>query len=89
LRNWRDASSRIVILGAGFAFALSAFCAKLLADAITRHACGTLLLVAATAAFGGAIGTLSQQSALQRRQATHKSRRWCSSSNCSYPSDWQ
>jgi hypothetical protein len=70
LRNWRDASSRIVILGAGFAFALSAFCAKLLADAITRHAWGTLLLVAATAAFGGAIGTLSEQSALQRRQAT-------------------
>jgi drug/metabolite transporter (DMT)-like permease len=70
VRNWRDASSWIVILGAGFAFALSAFCAKLLADAITRHAWGTLLLVAATAAFGGAIGTLSEQSALQRRQAT-------------------
>jgi drug/metabolite transporter (DMT)-like permease len=70
LRNWRDAGSRAVIFGAGFAFALSAFCAKLLADAITRHAWGTLLLVATIAAFGGAIGTLSEQSALQRRQAT-------------------
>jgi len=40
LRNWRDAGSRLVILGAGFAFALSAFCAKLLADSLARHAWG-------------------------------------------------
>jgi drug/metabolite transporter (DMT)-like permease len=70
LRNRRDAGSRLVIIGAGFAFALSAFCAKLLADSLAKHAWASLVLVAAVAAFGGAIGTLSEQSALQRRQAT-------------------
>lgn len=70
LRNWRDAGSRLVILGAGFAFALSAFCAKLLADSLARHAWGPLVAAAVIAALGGAIGTLSEQSVLQRRRAT-------------------
>jgi drug/metabolite transporter (DMT)-like permease len=70
LRDWRGAGSRLTVLGAGFAFALTAFCAKLIADSLTTHAWGTLVIVAAIAAFGGAIGTLSEQSALQQRQAT-------------------
>jgi hypothetical protein len=59
-----------VILGAGFAFALSAFCAKLLADSLARGAWGSLVITAAVAAFGASIGTLNEQSALQQRQAT-------------------
>ncbi len=66
----RGAGSGLTVIGAGFAFALSAFCAKLLADALTKQAWGSLVIVAAIAAFGGAIGTLSEQSALQQRQAT-------------------
>jgi drug/metabolite transporter (DMT)-like permease len=70
LRDWRGAGSRLTVLGAGFAFALSAFCAKLLADSLAKQAWGALVIVAVIAALGGAIGTLSEQSALQQRQAT-------------------
>lgn len=70
LRNWRGAGSRLTILGAGLAFALTAFCAKLLADSLAAQAWGTLIIVAAFAAVGAAFGTLNEQSALQQRQAT-------------------
>jgi drug/metabolite transporter (DMT)-like permease len=70
LRGWRGAGSLLTVVGAGFAFALSAFCAKLLADALTERAWGALVIVAVIAGAGGAIGTLSEQSALQQRQAT-------------------
>jgi drug/metabolite transporter (DMT)-like permease len=70
LRNRRGPGSRLTVLGAGFAFALSAFCAKLLADSLAKHAWGTLVIAAVIAALGGAFGTLSEQSALQQRQAT-------------------
>lgn len=39
-------------------------------DSLARQQWGTLVLVAAIATLGGALGTLSEQSALQRRQAT-------------------
>jgi drug/metabolite transporter (DMT)-like permease len=70
LRNRRGAGSRLTVFGAGFAFALSAFCAKLVADSLAKQAWGALVIVATIAAFGGLIGTLSEQSALQQRQAT-------------------
>lgn len=70
LRDWRGAASRLTVFGAGFAFALSAFCAKLLADSLAEQAWGALVIAAAIAAMAGAVGTLSEQSALQHRQAT-------------------
>jgi drug/metabolite transporter (DMT)-like permease len=62
--------SMAVVIGAGFAFALGAFCAKVMADAIDRHAWGAVVLVLAVAAAASLVGTLTEQSALQRRQAT-------------------
>src|SRR5690349_4647734 len=38
LRRLIGARSLMVVIGAGFAFALSAFCAKIVADALDRHA---------------------------------------------------
>jgi drug/metabolite transporter (DMT)-like permease len=70
LRRWVGASSRFVVLGAGFAFALGAFCAKIVADAIDRRAWAAMVLAVALAAAAAAVGTLSEQTALQRRQAT-------------------
>jgi drug/metabolite transporter (DMT)-like permease len=70
LRRVLGADSIMVVLGAGFAFALGAFCAKIVADAISREAwlgVALVLVIAAAAAF---VGTLSEQTALQRRQAT-------------------
>jgi drug/metabolite transporter (DMT)-like permease len=70
LRRVLGADSILVVLGAGFAFALGAFCAKIVADAISREAwlgVALVLVIAAAAAF---VGTLSEQTALQRRQAT-------------------
>jgi drug/metabolite transporter (DMT)-like permease len=69
-RHWVGADSIAVVLSAGFAFALGAFCAKILADAIDRQdwvAAGSMVAVAALAALAG---TVSEQTALQRRQAT-------------------
>jgi drug/metabolite transporter (DMT)-like permease len=69
-RRRLGADSIVVVLGAGFAFALGAFCAKIVADALSRHAWGAAvagLVVAGLAAF---TGTLTEQSALQRRPAT-------------------
>lgn len=59
-----------VVLGAGFAFALGAFCAKIVADAISRHAWGIVLIGLAVAGLAAFVGTLTEQTALQRRQAT-------------------
>jgi drug/metabolite transporter (DMT)-like permease len=70
LRRWIGASSILVVAGAGFAFALSAFCAKIVADALDRGSLPALLLGVGLAGLAAAVGTLSEQTALQRRQAT-------------------
>ena len=70
LRRWIGASSIGVVIGAGFAFALGAFCAKIVADAIDREAWAGLAIGLAVAAVAALAGTLSEQTALQRRQAT-------------------
>src|SRR3954470_22287009 len=70
LRRWVGASSLTVVIGAGFAFALGAFCAKIVADAIDRHAWAAMAVAIGLAGLAAAVGTLSEQTALQRRQAT-------------------
>jgi drug/metabolite transporter (DMT)-like permease len=70
LRRWVGASSLVVVIGAGFAFALGAFCAKIVADAIDRKAWVAMLVAIGLAGLAAAVGTLSEQTALQRRQAT-------------------
>jgi drug/metabolite transporter (DMT)-like permease len=70
LRRIVGPDSLLVVLGAGFAFALGAFCAKIVADAISRQAWLAVVLVLLVAAFAALVGTLSEQTALQRRQAT-------------------
>ena len=70
LRSVLGAQSIAVVLGAGFAFALGAFCAKIVADAIDREAWLAAVLVVALAAGSALVGTLAEQTALQRRQAT-------------------
>src|SRR3954453_10774677 len=70
LRRALGANSLLVVFGAGAAFALTAFSLKLIADAIDRGAWLALLLVLAVAAAGALAGTLSEQTALQRRPAT-------------------
>lgn len=62
--------SILVVLGAGFAFALGAFCAKIVADAISRHAWAALAGALVVAAVASLVGTLTEQTALQRRAAT-------------------
>src|SRR3954447_4584834 len=70
LRRRVGADSMAVVLGAGFAFALGAFCAKILADSIDRQAWLAAVVMVGLAALAALTGTLSEQSALQRRQAT-------------------
>jgi drug/metabolite transporter (DMT)-like permease len=70
LRRWIGADSMGVVLGAGFAFALGAFCAKILADAIDRQAWLAAAVMVGLAALAALAGTVSEQTALQRRQAT-------------------
>ena len=70
LRSVLGAHSLIVVLGAGAAFAVSAFCLKLIADAIDRGDWKALAIALVVAAAGALAGTLSEQSALQNRQAT-------------------
>jgi drug/metabolite transporter (DMT)-like permease len=70
LRRWVGATSLFVVLGAGFAFALGAFCAKIVADAIDRKAWLAMLVAIGLAGLAAAVGTLSEQTSLQRRQAT-------------------
>jgi drug/metabolite transporter (DMT)-like permease len=69
-RRWVGANSIAVVVSAGAAFALGAFCAKIVADAIDRKAWGGMVIAVAIAAVASLVGTLSEQSALQRRQAT-------------------
>jgi drug/metabolite transporter (DMT)-like permease len=66
----RRANSIVVVLGAGFAFALTAFAIKLGADAIDEGEPLRLVVAAAIAAGGALVGMLSEQTALQRRPAT-------------------
>ena len=70
LRRWIGASALMVVIGAGFSFALGAFCAKIVADALDREAWLAMLVAIGLAALAAAVGTLSEQTALQRRQAT-------------------
>jgi drug/metabolite transporter (DMT)-like permease len=70
LRRWVGADSIAVVLGAGFAFALGAFCAKIVADAIDRGAWLAAVVMVAVAGGSALVGTLTEQTALQRRQAT-------------------
>jgi drug/metabolite transporter (DMT)-like permease len=70
LRRWVGAGSLTVVIGAGFAFALGAFCAKIVADALDRHAWAAMVVAIGLAALAAAVGTVSEQTALQRRQAT-------------------
>src|SRR3954465_8932167 len=58
LRRWVGASSLMVVIGAGFAFALGAFCAKIVADAIDRHAWAALAVAVGVAGAAAAVGTL-------------------------------
>lgn len=66
----RGAGSRWTVIGAGLSFALTAFCTKLFADALDKQAWAAMVVVAPIAAAGAVVGTLSEQSALQQRQAT-------------------
>jgi drug/metabolite transporter (DMT)-like permease len=70
LRRRLGADSMAVVLGAGFAFALGAFCAKIVADAISRHAWVVAVAGLAVAGLSAFVGTLTEQTALQRRPAT-------------------
>ncbi|MEA2412137.1 MAG: hypothetical protein QOC77_2698 [Thermoleophilaceae bacterium] len=69
-RRWVGANSMGVVIGAGFAFALGAFCAKIVADAIDRGAWLGVVLMVGVAAIAAFVGTLTEQTALQRRPAT-------------------
>src|SRR3954451_13999587 len=69
-RKQIGADSIALVLGAGFAFALSAFCAKVLADSLDRHAWLAAVAFVGVAMAGAFAGTLTEQTALQRRQAT-------------------
>ena len=64
-------ASVLVVFGAGFAFALAAFAIKLIADALDRGDWLALPLVVGAMVVGAVAGTLSEQTALQQRPATH------------------
>ena len=70
LRRWIGGDSMAVVLGAGFAFALGAFCAKILADSIDSEAWLAAVVMVGLAALAALAGALTEQTALQRRQAT-------------------
>jgi drug/metabolite transporter (DMT)-like permease len=70
LRRVTGPDSIVVVLGAGSAFALTAFAMKLAADALDRSAWGALALIVVVAAAGALAGTLCEQTALQRRPVT-------------------
>jgi drug/metabolite transporter (DMT)-like permease len=69
-RRRLGADSIAVVLGAGFAFALGAFCAKILADALDSKDWVVAAGMVALAALAALVGTVTEQTALQRRQAT-------------------
>jgi drug/metabolite transporter (DMT)-like permease len=64
------ANSIAVVVSAGFAFALGAFSAKILADAIDRQDWVAAAGMVGVAALAALAGTVTEQTALQRRQAT-------------------
>ena len=66
----RRADSFLVVLGAGAAFSLTAFSIKLVADALDEGDAVRLVIALAVAGAGALAGTLSEQTALQRRPAT-------------------
>ena len=70
LRRFHRGGGLIVVLGAGFAFAWTAFATKLISDAIDTETFLILLLWVPTAAFAAMMGVTSEMSALQQRQAT-------------------
>jgi drug/metabolite transporter (DMT)-like permease len=70
LRRWLATDSMLVVIGAGFAFALASFSAKLVADAIERQNWVVLALMLGVAGLAALAGTLTEQTALQRRPAT-------------------
>jgi drug/metabolite transporter (DMT)-like permease len=70
LRRWLGTHSMLVVVAAGFAFALAAFCAKLVADALSDARWLALVVALAVAALAALAGTVSEQTALQRRPAT-------------------
>jgi drug/metabolite transporter (DMT)-like permease len=70
LRRVAGPDSLLVVLGAGFAFALSAFAIKVVADGLDRGEWVTVVAALAAAGAAGLAGMLSEQTALQRRQAT-------------------
>jgi len=70
LRRRSGTQGLIVVFGAGFAFAAAAFALNLLAHALASHDWLSLGPVAAVVAAAGLAGTVSEQTALQRRPAT-------------------
>jgi drug/metabolite transporter (DMT)-like permease len=70
LRRLTGPNSIIVVFGAGFAFALTAFATKLAADAIAEGEPLQFGVAVAVAAAGALTGMVSEQTALQRRPAT-------------------
>src|SRR3954465_8972285 len=59
-RRWVGASSIAVVVSAGAAFALGAFCAKIVADAIDRKSWAGIALALGVAAVASLVGTLSE-----------------------------
>jgi drug/metabolite transporter (DMT)-like permease len=70
LRSRLGAGSIAVVVGAGFAFALGAFSAKIVADALDRGAWLAVVGAVGVAAGAALVGTLTEQTALQQRPAT-------------------
>ncbi|MEA2427622.1 MAG: hypothetical protein QOF37_1250 [Thermoleophilaceae bacterium] len=70
LRRLLGPDSILVVFGAAFAFSLSAFAIKLVADALDRGQVLGLLVALGAAGLGALLGTLSEQTALQQRPAT-------------------
>jgi drug/metabolite transporter (DMT)-like permease len=70
LRRRAAVEGLVVVFGAGLAFAAGAVAMKLVADALTTGSWLLLALAAALAGITGVAGILSEQTALQQRQAT-------------------
>jgi drug/metabolite transporter (DMT)-like permease len=70
LRRVTGPGNIIVVIGAGFAFAFTAFSMKLAADAIAEGDIPRLVGAVVVAAIGALTGTVTEQTALQRRPAT-------------------
>lgn len=70
LRAQTAARSQVLAVGAGLAFAWTAFATKLIADHIDQSALAGLFFWIPAAAMFGLLGVLGEASALQRRPAT-------------------